>query len=137
MRHEEGGPFLWEHRVQFMKTDGTPYPANSLHLIACGLVPHFRDNMKRFDLNILSKEEANFDSFRKAPDSRMKEVITAGVGTKKQRSDPLSNEEEAKLWFSRTAGLHSCKSLKYGVCFYNFKDFGFRTMNEQVNLMAE
>ena len=67
-----------------MKTDGTPYPANSLHLIARGLVRHFRDNMKRFDLNILSKEDANFDSFWKAPDSRMKEMTAADAGTKKQ-----------------------------------------------------
>ena len=53
--------------LEVIKTDGIPYPANSLYLIACGLVRHFRDNMKRFHLHILSKEDANFDSFRKAP----------------------------------------------------------------------
>ena len=119
---------------EVMKTDGTPHSANSLYLIACGLVRYFRDNMKRFDLNILSKEDANFDSFRKALDCRMKEITAAGVGTKKQQSDPLSIEDEAKLCSSGTVGLHSyksertktkrcCKKWTVGKCIFHGANF--------------
>ena len=41
----------------------------------------------------------------------MKEMTTAGVGTKKQQSDPLSIENEAKFWSSGIVGLHSSKSI--------------------------
>ena len=123
--------------LQVMKKDGTACPVNSLHLLACRLVRHFRDELKRFDLNILSKDEPNFDSFRKALDSRMKEMSASGIGTKKQPADPLCNDDEAKLWSTGTVGLMSSKSLSYGMFSYNCKVFGFRTMNEHINLMEE
>ena len=36
------------------------------------LLGYFTDDLKRFDLNILAKNDANFSSFRNALDSRMK-----------------------------------------------------------------
>ena len=45
------------------------HAANSLHNIATGLLRHFRDDLKRFDLNILAKNDANLSSFRNALDS--------------------------------------------------------------------
>jgi hypothetical protein len=38
---------------------------------------------------------------------------------------------------SGTIGFQSAQALSYGVYFYNCKVFGFRAMNEHVNLMAE
>ena len=40
---------------------------------------HFREDVNRYDIKILSKDDVQFQSFRKALDSRMK----AGIGTKK------------------------------------------------------
>ena len=61
-----------------MRADGKPYPANSLYSISTGLLRHFRDDLNRYDIKILSKDDVQFQSFRKALDSRMK----AGIGTK-------------------------------------------------------
>ena len=108
-----------------MKKDVTAYPTNSLY------------DLKRFDLNILWKDEPNFDSFRKALDSRLKEMTAFGIGTKKQPAEPLFSDDEEKLWSTGTVGLMSSKSLHYGLFSYNCKVFGFRAMNEHVNLMAE
>ena len=44
--------------------DGKPYPVNSLYNIATGLLRHFKDDLKRFHLNILAKNDANFSSFK-------------------------------------------------------------------------
>ena len=32
--------------------------------MSCGLLRHFRDDLKRFDLNIFAKDEPKFQSFR-------------------------------------------------------------------------
>ena len=65
-----------------MKEDGTFYPANSLYNMSCGLLQHFRDDLKRFDLNIFAKDEPKFQCFRNALDSRMKEMTASGIGVK-------------------------------------------------------
>ena len=45
------------------------HAVNSLYNIATGLLRHFTDDLKRFDLNILAKNDANLSSFRNALDS--------------------------------------------------------------------
>ena len=80
-----------------MKKDGIACPTNSLNLLAWGLVRHFRDGLKQFDLNILLKDDLNFDSFRKALDSRIKKMTASDIGTMKQPADQLSSDDEAKL----------------------------------------
>jgi hypothetical protein len=54
--------------LEARRADGKPYPANTLYKIATGLLRHFRDDIKRFDLNILAKDDANFSTFRNALD---------------------------------------------------------------------
>ena len=67
--------------LEARRVDDKPYPANTLYNISTGLLRYFRDDFKRFDLNILAKNDANFSSFRSALDSRMKEMTSAGIGT--------------------------------------------------------
>jgi hypothetical protein len=50
--------------LEARRGDGKPYPANSLYNIAAGLLRHFKDDLKRFHLNILAKNDANFSSFK-------------------------------------------------------------------------
>ena len=52
------------------------------------------DDLKRFDLNILEKDDANFSSFRNALDSRMKEMTSVGIGTTKNVAYPLTLADE-------------------------------------------
>ena len=47
---------------------------------------HFRNDLNRYNIKILSKDDVQFQSSRKALDSRMK----AGIGTKNTSVDPLT-----------------------------------------------
>ena len=134
---EEINYWMTRFILEVMRSDGKPYPANTLYNISAGLLRHFRDDLNRYDLNILSKDDAHFQSFRKALDSRMKEMKIAGTGTKKTSADPLTVDDEEQLWSTGTIGFHSAKALSYAVFFYNCKVFGFRAMNEHVSLLAE
>ena len=98
---------------------------------------HFLDDLKRFDLNIFANDEPKFQSFRNALDSRMKEMTASGIGVKTNLASPLSRAEEKQQSDSGVIGFHSSKALSYGVFFHNCKIFGFRAMNEHVNLMVE
>jgi hypothetical protein len=59
--------------------DGKPYPANSLYNIATGLLRHFKDDLKRFHLNILAKNDANFSSFKDERNNKWAEKTTKQV----------------------------------------------------------
>ena len=65
--------------LEVMRADGKPNPANSLYSISTRLLRHFRNDLNRYDIKILSKDDVQFQSFRKELDSRMK----ADIGTKK------------------------------------------------------
>ena len=67
----------------------------------------------------------------------MKQITSPGVGTTKNAADPLTLTGEELLWSSGTIGFPSLQALSYAVFFYNCKVFGFRTMNEHVNLVVE
>ena len=67
----------------------------------------------------------------------MKEMTSAGIGTTRKAADPLTLADEEQLWSSGTIGFHSSQALSYAVYFYNCKVFGFRAMNEHVNLSVE
>ena len=64
-----------------------------------------RDDLNRYDIQILSKDDVHFQSFRKALDSRMK----VGIGTKYTSVDPLTVQDEEQVWSSGTIGFHSSK----------------------------
>ena len=120
---EEINYWLTRFILEVMGADGKPYPVNSLYSISTGLLRHFRNDLNRYDIKILSKDDVQFQSFRKALDSRMK-------------ADPLTVQDEEQLWSSGTIGFHSSKALSYLMYFYNCKVFGFRGMNEHVSLIA-
>ena len=119
-----------------MKRDGNLYPVSSLYSIPCGLLRPFGEELKRFDLNILAKDEPQFASFRKALGSRM-EMTAAGTGVKTNSADLFTTDYENQLWESGTIGFHSSKALRSGVFFCNCKIFGFWAMDEHVSLVEE
>ena len=55
--------------LEVIRRDGKPYPANSLYAISTGLLRHSGVDLNRYDLNILSKDDPHFQSFRKASGS--------------------------------------------------------------------
>ena len=81
--------------LEARRGDGKPYPANNLYNIATGLLKHFKDDLKRFHLNILAKNDANFSSFRNAFDSKMKGMTSAAISTTKNVADPLTLADDS------------------------------------------
>ena len=55
--------------LEVMSGDGKPYRANSLYAISTGLLRHSRVDLRRNDLNILSKDDPHFQSFKKTSGS--------------------------------------------------------------------
>ena len=76
---EEITYWLTKFVLEVMRADGKPYPANSLYIISTGPLRRFRNDLNRYDIKIIFKDEVHFQSFRKALDTRVK----AGIGTKK------------------------------------------------------
>ncbi|XP_066288271.1 zinc finger MYM-type protein 3-like [Branchiostoma lanceolatum] len=125
--------FVWEIRKQ----DGTPYPPNTLYVIVTALLRHFREELGCHDMNFLDKKDSRFAEFRKALDARMKELAAAGVGAERRQADPLTQEDEDKLWTTGTISTNTSMGLSYCVFYYNCKVFGLRGMDEHRRLQIE
>ncbi|CAH1242504.1 Hypp6780 [Branchiostoma lanceolatum] len=59
------------------------------------------------------------------------------VGVSKKQADPLSYEDESRLWDSNTITTETSQGLSYGAFFYNCKLFGLRGMDEHQRLMLD
>ncbi|XP_066300880.1 zinc finger MYM-type protein 3-like [Branchiostoma lanceolatum] len=130
---------FWLSRFVFevRRVDGEPYPASSVYGIICGLIRHFREELGSHDVNFLDKKDIRFAEYRKAMTARMKELKAEGVGFEKRQADPLTMEDEDKLWTSGTISTHTSMGLSHGVFFYNCKVFGLRGMDEHRRLQVE
>ena len=54
-----------------------------------------------------------------------------------QRERDRIPKKTRQRYSSGTVGFHSSKPTSYALFYYNCKGFGFRAMNDHVNLMAE
>lgn len=81
MNTEEMKYYLGRFIAEARKQDGQPYPPRSLYLISYGLLRHLRDK-KVYDKIFLCTKTLEFSEFRKILDSRMKELLQMGFGTK-------------------------------------------------------
>ena len=85
-------------------------------------------------MNVTRRERWGIFPFRRVLDARMKEILAKGVGTKIRRADPISEEDEEKLWQNGIFGMTDSVSLQYTVFFYSCKLFGLRGRDEHRNL---
>lgn len=67
----------------------------------------------------------------------MKALTEAGVGNVRKRADPLTKEQEEKLWEAVVFARDSAEGLTYLVFFYNCKLFGLRGGDEHCELCRE
>ncbi|XP_066285874.1 transcriptional regulator QRICH1-like [Branchiostoma lanceolatum] len=135
--HAEMDFWLTKFIFEIRKIDGEPYPPATLYSLVSGLMRHFREDLNRHDMNFLDRKDIRFAEFRKALDARMKELTSAGVGVKKKQADPLTPDDEDRLWQSNAISLSTSQGLSYGVYFYNCKIFGLRAMDEHQRLMLD
>ncbi|CAC5417811.1 unnamed protein product [Mytilus coruscus] len=119
--------------METRKQNGDEYPPKSLYYIVCGLLRHCRD-MNVHDKNFLDQKDGRFAHFRRVLDAKMKDLLSKGLGTKVRRADPVSDDDEEKLWANGVFGTTNSSTLQYTVFFYNCKLFGLRGRDEHRNL---
>lgn len=103
--------------VEARRKDGNEYPPKSLYLIACGLLRYLR-NKEVYDKNLLDESDTNFVPFRKVLDAQMKTLLDKGLGTTIKQADPVTREDEEKLWQLKVFGNDNAEQLQHTVFFY-------------------
>ena len=94
--------------LEVRKKDGTEYPPNTLHHICCGLLRYLREN-GRGEIDFF--KDISFADFRATLDGDMKRLQSLGIGTKQRQAEPLTEEEEERLWQTGQLGDHSPQAL--------------------------
>ena len=90
---------------KFEKKDGTEYPPkNTLYQIFCCFKRHFEAN-GRHNINPLRNEE--FGNFRGTLDADMQHLYCKGLGTQPKQAEPITEDEESRLWRSGELGKQS------------------------------
>ncbi|XP_076109599.1 uncharacterized protein KIAA1958-like [Mytilus galloprovincialis] len=122
--------------VEVRKRDGLEYPPKSLYYIICGLLRHLRDE-EIHDKNFLNENDIRFAVFRKVLNAKMKELASWGLGSTTKQADPITKEDEEKIWNSGVFGCDNSVALQNTVFFYNCKLFGMRGYDDHKKLECE
>lgn len=117
---------------EIKRYDGSEYPANTIYNIICGISRFIKEN--RVECNILDKEDEAFGYFVKSLDARMRDLTTRGVGNGRKTADPVTDEDETKLWSSGAFSVSDADGLLRAVYYYNCKAFGLRARDEHRKL---
>ena len=80
--------------AEIRKNDGTNYEPDSLRTMLAALDRHLREKGSTF--SILKDRE--FDASRKVLNGKAIELQEQGLGKRKHRADPVTEEEEELLW---------------------------------------
>lgn len=105
--------------------------------MSAGVQRHLRDGLGKHDFKLLDTKDTYFVTFRRALQARRKQLIAQGCTTATRRADPVTEDDERRLWESNVFSGETATGLSYMMYFYNCKLFGFRAMDEHVNLMAD
>jgi len=130
---------FWLQRfiVEIRRKDGTPYPANTLTQIVAALQRHLRSMFSNRQINFFKDDDIVFREFRKTLDARMKVLTGQGIGVEKKRSDPVTEEDEQKMWDTGVFSMMTASGLSNAVFVYNGKAFAFRGMDSHRQCLAE
>ena len=76
--------------------DGKRYLGVTLHGILCGIQRHVQKQKPRETIDFFNDPEFKF--LRDVLDAQMKDLCSHGVGSSKKQAEPISEEEENRLW---------------------------------------
>ena len=109
--------------AEVRKTDGKPYPPNSLYQICCGLHRCLRE-ANRPDIDIFNSSK--FAQFRDTLDSCMKELKATG-NFEVRKAQPITEEIEELLWDRGMLGNSTPQALLDTMVFYIGLYFALRS----------
>ena len=116
--------------LEARKANGEPYPPDTLYVICAGLLRYIRE--KRPEINIFKDHQ--YTGFRKTLDGEMKRLRSAGIGVKRKQAEPITIEEENKLWERGALGEHDPQTLLDTMLFLCGIHFALRSGQEHCNL---
>lgn len=124
--------FIFEVR---RKTDGKPYPGNTLHQIISLFNTYYRDVLG-INLRILDENNTTFHKARQCLDARMKELQSKGFGLKIKSADDVSPAEEKTLWDTGVLNTETAAGTSNILFLYNCTAFGLRGFKEHKDLLT-
>lgn len=86
--------------LEIRRQDGQPYPPQTLYSIVCGLMRYLRELHPKLNLF----KDVAFAGFHRTLDGEMKRLRSLGIGVQKKRAEPISIDEEGKLWEQKLLG---------------------------------
>ena len=80
--------------LEIRQKDGKPYTPGSLYQICCGLMHYIRE--LKPSVNFFTDKD--YSNFQRTLDAEMKRLRRDGIGAKVKRVEPISIDEEERLW---------------------------------------
>ena len=90
------------------KANGDPYLPNSLYQLVCGL-QHYLYEHGRADIKLF--ENPSLHGFRSTLDGEMKRLNATGNYINKNQAQPITPEQENRLWELGLLGEYSAQAL--------------------------
>ena len=110
--------------------DGKNYSPNTLYQFCCGILRYVRK--VKPDLDIF--KDQGFGEFHCTLDAEMKILHSLGLGTTVKQAEPITNEEEDRLWSQRKLGSGTPQSLLDTMVFMCGLYFALHSGKEHHNL---
>ena len=129
----EMNDILGHFYAELRKEDGTDYEPDSLRVMLASLDRHFIDS--GFSFSILRDEP--FKNSRKILNGKAIELRERGMGKRKDRADPLTQEDEEALWENGALGGDNPWTLNHTMWFLLSQQFGTRGNHEHIKIMIE
>lgn len=118
--------YLAEIIISIRKSDGSNYEPNSLESLKNSVKRHLKDKGCTHSLR-----DRLFHKTQQALTAKKMSLKKEGKGRKASASEPISTEDEEKLFEANQLGIKTPRSLQLSVFYYLGKLFGFRGRDEQ------
>ena len=83
------------------RADGNPYVPDSLRDLVSGIQRHAREELQMRDINLLAEQSL----CKKALEARCRELTSKGCGVVKKQAQPITVDQEIKLWAEGLLGM--------------------------------
>ena len=117
--------------LEVRKQNSMEYPPATLLHICSGIQRYLR-SAHLPNLDIFS--DSAFSNFRRTLDAEMKRLTAKGLGSKKKKAEPLTEEQEETLWRKGILGDHTPQALLNTMVFCSGVYFALRSGKEHRQL---
>ena len=117
--------------LEVRKKNGDPYPPNTLYQLICGLQRQLREH-GRADIKLF--DNPSLHGFRSTLDGEMRRLNGTGNYLNKKQAQPITQEQENRLWELGLLGDHNAQVLLNTIVYQVGYFFALRSGNEHRRL---